>query len=310
MKLSVIVPVYKAEGTLRKCVDSLLAQTLGDLEILLINDGSPDGSQAVMDEYAARFPDKVRTRTVDNGGQGRARNIGIELARGEWLGFVDSDDWVLPEMYEKMVSAAERERADVAVCQILNCHADGRSEVDCFWREDRLLSAAGSACDKVFRRSLIGELRFPEGLWYEDFAFSALALSRAGRFVGLREPLYCYRLGHSSTMHNDNARKNLDMLAVLDQLRQPLRDAGREKDFDSLVLNHALLDAVNRVRRQNSPEKDSIIREIRDYVNQSVPDLLRDPAFREESRNRRIVMWLNYHGLDKLSAALMKLKNG
>lgn len=310
MKLSVIVPVYRAETTLRKCVDSLLAQTLSDLEIILVNDGSPDGSQAVMDEYAARFPDKVRTRTVSNGGQGRARNIGIDMARGEWLGFVDSDDWILPEMYEKMIAAAVREQTDLAVCQILNCYADGRTEVDCFWQTERPMTAAGSASDKVFRRSLIEDLRFPEGLWYEDFAFSALALSRAGRFAGVREALYCYRIGHSSTMHNDNARKNLDMLAVLDLLRQPMLDAGREKDYASLVLNHALLDTINRVRQQNSPDKETVIKEIRSYVNQQIPNLLREPAFREESRNRRIVMWLNYHGRDKLSAALFKLKNG
>ena len=186
MKLSVIVPVYRAETTLRKCVDSLLAQTLSDLEIILVNDGSPAGSQVVMDEYAARFPDKVRTRTVSNGGQGRARNIGIDMARGEWLGFVDSDDWILPEMYEKMIAAAVREQTDLAVCQILNCYADGRTEVDCFWQTERPMTAAGSASDKVFRRSLIEDLRFPEGLWYEDFAFSALALSRAGRFAGVR----------------------------------------------------------------------------------------------------------------------------
>ena len=92
MKLSVIVPVYKAEAWLNECVDSLLNQTLKDLEIILVNDGSPDRSGEIMADYAARFPETVRTLTLSNGGQGRARNRGIELARGEYLGFVDSDD--------------------------------------------------------------------------------------------------------------------------------------------------------------------------------------------------------------------------
>lgn len=310
MKLSIIVPVYRAEDSLRRCVDSLLAQTLGDYEIILINDGSPDGCQDILDDYAARYPEIVRTKTVSNGGQGRARNIGIDMARGDWLGFVDSDDWICPEMYEKLLAAAEKEGADVAACDILDCPEGGETRVQRCWREGSLLTAAGSACDKVFRRSLIGELRFPEGIWYEDFAFSALALSRAGKLACVPEALYCYRIGHPSTMHNDNARKNLDLLTVLDRLRRPLLDAGRQEDFASLVLNHALLDAVNRLRRQNSPDKETVIREIRNYVNREIPDLAHCPAFREETGRRRLVMWLNYHGLDKLSAALLRLKNG
>ena len=310
MKLSVIVPVYKAEGTLRQCVDSLLAQTVGDFEIILVNDGSPDGCQAILDDYSARFPGVVRSLTVDNGGQGRARNFGLELARGDWLGFVDSDDWVLPEMYEKLIAAAEREGADVAVCDTLRCYADGGTALLRAWREGNPLAAAGSSCDKVFRRSLIGALRFPEGLWYEDFAFSALALSRAGKLAIVPEALYCYRTGHQSTMHNDNARKNLDLLAVLDLLRAPLEEAGRREDYESLVLNHALLDGVNRLRRQNSPDKENVIREIRDYVNQQIPDLGRCAAYRAESVQRRLVMWLNYHGLDRVSGFLLGLKRG
>lgn len=310
MKLSVIVPVYKAEKTLRQCVDSLLAQTVADLEILLINDGSPDACAAILEEYAARFPEKIRTKTLTNGGQGRARNFGIEMARGEWLGFVDSDDWVLPEMYEKLLSAAERENCDIAVCDTICCFEDGSSKVLRAWREGDVLSAAGSSCDKVFRRSLVDQLRFPEGLWYEDFGFSAQALARAGKLACLPEALYCYRIGHASTMHNNNARKNLDLLAVLDLLKTPLRAAGQDEAFASLVLNHALLDGINRLRQQNGPDRDSIILQFRDYVNQEIPNLAASSAYRKESRNRRIVMWLNYHGLDKVSAALLKLKNG
>lgn len=309
MKLSVIVPVYKAEKTLRQCVDSLLDQTLRDMEIILINDGSPDGCQAILDEYAARFPECVRTKTVSNGGQGRARNFGLEMARGEWIGFVDSDDWVEPEMYEKLLAAAEREACDIAVCDTLCCFEDGSTKVLRAWREGQPLSAAGSGCDKIFRRSLVKDLRFPEGLWYEDFAFSAQALSRAGSLACLPEALYCYRIGHPSTMHNNNARKNLDLLAVLDLLKGPLTGSGKGEDYASLVLNHALLDAVNRIRRQDCADKETIIEEIRDYVNREIPALSASPAFRKESRKRRLVMWLNYHGLDKVSALLLNMKN-
>ena len=115
MKLSVIIPVYNVEKYLAACVDSLLNQTMRDLEILLVDDGSTDSSGAIADRYAAAQPDRVRVLHVDNGGQGRARNFALPLARGEYLGFVDSDDWVLPEMYEKLCRRADESGADIAL---------------------------------------------------------------------------------------------------------------------------------------------------------------------------------------------------
>lgn len=310
MKLSVIVPVYNAEKFLRPCLDSLLGQTLRDFELILVNDGSRDGSAAILEEYRRRDPDRVRVLTVENGGQGRARNLALELARGDFLGFADSDDWVAPDLYEKLLRAAEEQNADLAVCDAEERWADGRRVPMALTGFDRPIKMSTEVWNKLFRRSALGDIRFAEGLWYEDLAYVARVLLRTERIALVPEPLYYYRCGHTSTMNNNNARKNLDLLKVLELLRQPMLDAGRREDFDSLVLNHALLDAVNRVRRQNSPDKDTIIKEIRDYVNQQIPNLLRDPAFRAESRKRQIVMWLNYHGRDKLSAALLKLKNG
>ena len=118
MKLSVIVPVYKAEAFLNECVDSLLGQTLRDMEIILVDDGSPDGSGAIMADYAARFPERVRTLTLSNGGQGRARNRGMDIARGEYLGFVDSDDLVVPTMFETLCRTADETGADIVDCSI------------------------------------------------------------------------------------------------------------------------------------------------------------------------------------------------
>ena len=105
MKLSVIVPVYNVEKYLRECLDSLAAQTLRDYELILVNDGSTDGSQALIDEYTARFPRLITAMTVTNGGQGRARNFGIERARGEYLGFVDSDDSVAPDILRSTMTS-------------------------------------------------------------------------------------------------------------------------------------------------------------------------------------------------------------
>ena len=98
MKLSVIVPVYNVENYLADCVDSILNQTMQDIEILLVDDGSKDASGRIADDYAARYPERIRCLHVANGGQGRARNFALPLAKGEYLGFVDSDDWIKPDM--------------------------------------------------------------------------------------------------------------------------------------------------------------------------------------------------------------------
>lgn len=308
MKLSVIVPVYNVEKYLEECVDSLLNQTLSDLEIFLVDDGSTDRSGEIADRYAGDFPDRVRTLHLNNGGQGRARNAALPMARGDYIGFVDSDDWIERDMYEKLLDRAEQTGADVVVCDFLEHYADGREQTlpACF--QDHPLSAAGSSCNKIFRRSLIGDLRFPEGLWYEDFYFSAVMLLRSKRTEFIPEPLYVYRRGQESTMHNNNARKNLDMLKIMELIEREIGEDARE-DFDFLVINHVVLDSISRLARQDAPDKAEVIRAFRRYAHEKIPHLTRCPSFRAETQKRRIIMFLNYHGLEQAAQLILRVKN-
>lgn len=309
MKLSVIVPVYKAEEYLNECVDSILAQTMDDLELILVNDGSPDKSGDIMAAYAARYPDKVRTITLDNGGQGRARNHGIDAARGEYLSFIDSDDYIAPDMYERLFAAIEKNNADIAICDMEKRFPDGRREYVNSALSDNPLAAAGSSCDKVFRRSLVGDIRYPTGLWYEDFAFSAKLLMKSRKTVFVKAPLYIYRCGQASTMNNNNTRKNLDIISIMEDIRAFAEANGYLDAFDYLLINHVLLESIKRVAAQNTPEKGDIIATLRGYVKQYIPSLKDSAAFRAEPRGRRTVMWLNYHGMEKLSMSLLGLKS-
>lgn len=119
--ISVIVPVYNVEKYLPKCLDSLLAQTWQELEIIVVDDGSPDNSWDIMQEYARR-DSRVRLIRQKNGGLSAARNAGVEAARGEWIGFLDSDDYVAPEMYERLYRAAVEQGAQMAVCSFTYVH--------------------------------------------------------------------------------------------------------------------------------------------------------------------------------------------
>ena len=113
--VSIIVPVYNVQDYLPKCLDSLLAQTYKNIEIIVVNDGSPDDSQRVIDEYAAR-DSRIVAVSKPNGGLSDARNFGMQYAQGEYIGFVDGDDYVEPDMYEKMLTKAKQEDSDIVEC--------------------------------------------------------------------------------------------------------------------------------------------------------------------------------------------------
>ncbi len=204
-KISVIVPVYNVERYLARCVDSILAQGYANLDVILVDDGSSDGSGALCDAYAARDP-RIRVIHKENGGLSSARNAGLDAAEGEYLAFADSDDWIEPEMYGTMLSLMEQYNAQV-VCA-------GRYDVDggtgekavglcpreecCITGEDlvgRIFlwdSCDSSACDKLWRRDLFGSFRFPQGMVSEDVATIYRILLNAERAVLCPKPFYNY----------------------------------------------------------------------------------------------------------------------
>lgn len=308
MKISVIIPVYNTQDYLSDCVDSILNQTLEELEIILINDGSIDDSGKIIGEYVKNFPDKIRGLSVVNGGQGRARNFGIDMAQGEFLSFIDSDDYLESNALELMYAAALENDADIVVCDMEKRFDDGRREYVKAALQDEPLASAGSSSNKIFRRSTVGDIRFPVGLWYEDFAFSAKLLLRSRKTVFVEKPLYIYRCGQSSTMNNNNAAKNLDIIKIMEDIHDFACREGKLDGFEFMLINHVLLDSVKRLQLQSSAEKKYAIKKLRDYVKSYIPNLVRCESYKRESRNRRIIMALNYCGLEWLSIALLKLK--
>lgn len=305
-KLSIIVPVYNAAEYLEKCVDSLLQQNVEDYEIILINDGSKDNSLEILNRYQQSWPDRIVVLDITNGGQGRARNFALDIAQGEYIGFADSDDWADTAMFSKMLSAAEEKQADIVICDSW-CVDGEKKTYEKAALQGSALAASGSVWNKLFRRDLIGEIRFPEGFWYEDFSFSAKLLLKTDKIVFLPEALYYYRSGHASTMRNQNAKKNLDMLVIMKDISDFLGTEKRD-ELEFLIINHVLLDSIKRVNLQNAPDKKQVIKVFRDYVQDNIPKLSACASFQKETRNRRIIMWLNYHGLEDVSQAILKIK--
>ncbi len=243
VKLSIIVPVYNMESgdKLTFCLDSLINQDLDDYEIIAVDDASTDGSYEIMSEYAAKYPSRFKAiRSDRNRHQGGAKNIGLRKARGEWIGFIDADDWITSDMYSRMIALAEDTGAGVVGCDyvLVNEHTyELNGPVEANSREDQtgelghsqkssLIMDGGSLCVKIFKRQTIleNELWFPEDIFYEDNAMSNGYLLTAGRFEYIREPLYYYYQHDTSTVHSFSERRCEDRMVsgriMLDEARR------------------------------------------------------------------------------------------
>lgn len=306
MKLSIIVPVYNADKYLEKCLDSLVNQTMDDYEVILVNDGSKDSSQSIIDSYVNQYPELIRAVTVENGGQGRARNIGIDMARGAYIGFVDSDDWVASDMFEKLYTAVVEDDADMAVCDTVQCFDDGSEVYLPMSRFESAMEITTAVWNKLFKKELVEGIRFPEGLWYEDAEFVIKTMLGCKNIARVGEGLYFYRCGQLSTMNNKNARKNLDMISIMEDLKAYMLPRGFRAEFEELLLCHLLLDAINRVNVQRGEGCEEVIKTLRGYARESVPNLRACPGYKKQSLKRRIVMSLNYNGMHAIARRLFK----
>lgn len=230
MLLSIIVPVYNmaADGKLNFCLDSLVNQTIQDYEIIAVNDASTDNSLEVLREYEAKYPGKVHVVTYEvNKRQGGAKNEGLKVACGEWIGFIDSDDWVTPDYYEKLLKKAEESGADVVGCDynLVDKHTfevgrvveNNTAEQTGILDEEKhksLIMRPGSMVIKIYKHSVIKEnqLCFPEGIFYEDNCAAPIWSLYFKHFERVAEPMYYYYQHATSTVHYISEQKCLDRM--------------------------------------------------------------------------------------------------
>jgi len=177
IKVSVIVPVYNVEDYLEKCLDSLVNQTLKEIEIIVVNDGSPDNSEKIIGKYAKKYKN-IKAYTKENGGLSDARNYGIKKATGEYLAFVDSDDYVTIDMYEKMYQKAKSGNFDMVVCDLNYIYEDkivkaySNIDTDTTDIKKTMLNIYPAAWNKIFKKKLFDTgIEFKKGVWFEDVEF-------------------------------------------------------------------------------------------------------------------------------------------
>jgi len=231
-QISVIVPVYKAEAYLADCINSILNQSFTDLEIILVNDGSPDGSGAICDAYASREP-RIAALHQENQGQAAARNHAMAVAKGSWICFVDSDDLIHPQMLQLLYDAAIQGNCGISMCQML----EAVELPDTFLQpqqerfsvvtmdEETLLALHDAdqypswvACAKLIRREYIEHNPFAPGRVYEDNAAVCHWVCEAGKVAMMPQELYFYRGNPDSTTKKAYSLKRLDYLWALEEI--------------------------------------------------------------------------------------------
>ena len=249
-KISIIVPVYGVEEWLARCLDSLVNQTLQDLEIIVVNDGSQDNSQTIIDEYEKKYPDLVKGYQKQNGGLSDARNYGMKYATGEYIAFVDSDDYVDTTMYEKLYQKAKEDNADAVTCAYYKVNEKQKSkksaqkgEMHLFGKNIRentemLIKLAPYAWNKLIRREVFEKsgLSFPKGLIFEDLCTMYPLLLYCNKVSKVDEELYYYIEQREGSIINTFSQKKMQVLDALTLLNKRFQEAGEFEDFhDELV---------------------------------------------------------------------------
>lgn len=286
--ISVIVPVYKVEPYLRRCVDSILCQTYPHLEVILVDDGSPDHCGAICEEYA-QADSRVFVIHRENGGLSAARNSGLDFCHGEYIGFVDSDDYILPDMYEQLLDDVTRHHTLLAFCHtdvIRKGKSDGKhygtgSEMKPKeYVMERALKESiwWSACTKLYHRSLFDKIRYPEGKTNEDLPVTLRIYDRCNHIVVNYNKLYCYYIRESSITTSGLNPRKFDILDNASDVASYLHltHPDMEPSAVGILLSNAL-GLLIRLRHHPSTGWEPQLQKIRTILRQHWPSLLHNP---------------------------------
>lgn len=305
-KVSVIVPVYNVEKYLDKCVKSICNQSYQNLEIILVDDGSTDSSAEMCDTYA-KVDARVKVIHKENGGLADARNVGIEHAKGDYLLFIDSDDWIHQELVEKNIVIAEKEDTDVVIFDYVGVQQDGTvcsqfcanlepMKVFSILEEPRLITASCSAVNKLYKTSFWKStgLKFPKGRYYEDLGTIPKLMALAKRVIYLKETLYYYLMREGSIMHTSNFEKNYkDRTAVLDDVLLFFREKNilekYKNELEYLIFENGYYIPSREIVLND--KKSPYLEKFREYAKGRFPDIDKNIYVKDLSGKNKI-LWL------------------
>lgn len=316
-KISVIVPVFKVEDYLDRSVRSIVSQTYSNLEIILVDDGSPDSCPLICDKWAQK-DERIRVIHKENGGLSDARNAGLEIASGTYIGFVDSDDWIAPEMYEKLLSAIQKDASDIAACGVEMVWEDGAPSrimtqatcclLDKEEAQAELLSEKKlkhPVWYKLYRRDAIKDILFEKGKYHEDVFWSYQAIGRAEKVSIIDYIGYYYWQRSGSIMGAGYSMKRLDAMEACCMRYEYIKTAFPKLEKAALrsVRENCIYHGQMALKYLPKEEQNIVFRKLRE-VQKQYPITYSDYASVKISHQ----VWI---ALSKVNLKLVcKIKNG
>lgn len=290
-KISVIIPVYNSQKYLKKAIDSIVNQTIGVqyLEIIIVDDGSTDNSLMIIEKYKEQFPDNFIIKKIKNSGSSIARNTGIDVSKGEYISFIDSDDYIDNEMYEKMINVAQRDNSDMVVCGAKVLNEEGK--ILKYWksgdvlfggqnikeRKESLINILPAPWNKLYKRELFFKhnIRFPKGIRHQDLATIPRLLLHCNKISKIDKYFYNYII-HNGSITRTYDRKILDIIEVLSivnnyyKIKKCYNYFIEELEF--LNIEHLLFRATSRaINIKNTKLRKEVCNELLVFLNSQFP---------------------------------------
>ena len=311
IKISVIVPVYNVEKYLAKCLDSLTKQTLKEIEIIIVNDGSLDNSQEIIDKYQKKYSN-IKAYTKENGGLSDARNYGIKKASGQYLAFVDSDDYIDLTMLEKMYNNALEKDAEIVVCDTINVYENKEVYLhsNYHYADDNVknyLLAPPMACIRLYKNNLFEDLEFKRGLFYEDLELTPKLVNKTQKISFLEEGLYYYVQRSGSIMKQKEFNSELlDIFSVLESNYEDLYDK-YSNEIEYMYITHLLRTATLRFLEYNNYKEN--IEKIIKLINEKFPNWKNNIYYQKSSFKLKLICVLAYYKQINLLKLIKKITN-
>lgn len=308
-KISVIVPVYNAEKYLAKCLTSLANQTMEDIEIIAVNDGSTDSSLEIMENLSLKYKGKLKIFDKENGGAGSARNIGLENASGEFIKFVDADDYLKLDILDKMYNIAKENKVKLVRGNYQTIIGPIKMSDKCSWSDisssqvidvrenkDYIVTETPGIGNKLIHRDLIGDMWFLEHTKWEDLSIMPVVVASSEKLYHMNEPVYNYRINLNTTI-NDFIKKIpniLDIIRCLKNIEQQMKLRGLSEEYskqiESLYILHTLFRVENAMTWVNFPrdKKEVVVSSLLGILEAKYPNWQENEIFKGYS-NKNIL---------------------
>lgn len=324
-KISIVVPVYNVEKYIVRNLKSLVKQTYKNIEIIVVNDGSPDNSQKIIDKFQKKYPDKIKSYIKENGGLSDARNYGIAKATGKFIMFIDSDDYVEKNIVEELYNSIKENKSDIAICDIYDdyemINRSGiyknyipKSFCDIYTDKLQLLNRF-CTWNKLFNIELFKDknMLFAQNKIYEDLRLIPKLYLKANKISYVNKPLYHYIIREGSVMTSSNIVKNLDIISGFEDLigyyKKEKKYSLFKDELEYLVVDHLYIAAQVRVIKM-SKAKDirKNIKPFLEYIENNNIDTKNNKYLTNLSKGKKLVLkLLNLHCY-RLLKIILKLK--